>query len=231
MALNAGLLENCNRKIGKKNLAKCQGKDYNSVKIPCFMCLNPDIDLKGYNQLMYEINDLKTQIQVLKNSDSCCKLLEKLPMIPKVLKPLEKPLGLLEFHKEWQINMNEDYIKMITLTFDPRKFPRLTNRQAQRNYLYYIIEQMHPLGEIYGCFELHETGVVHTHFLVKDSCEKELDFLKSKLTIKLANYNDTPVYGAHAVHICQKLAREGFDYINKKETKDLNAIYNFYKNI
>lgn len=201
-----------------------RGNVSNAVLQPCFMCLNPDIDLKTIRQYEIENEDLKKQILILKNSDSCFRALDKLPKIPSKIKLLEKKMLMSDFYNNhFKTCFNTTKVKMITLTFDRHKFKELKNRQAQRNYFQYIIDKWEPLTPIYGCFELHEDGVVHTHFMVHNITDNDLQFFKSWLTNHDANI--------HAVHACDKIQREAFDYINKPETKDKNAIFNFYKNI
>ena len=182
------------------------------------MCLNPDMDKKTVRSYEIEIEKLKNEILILKNSDSCYRALDKLPKIPyKKIKLLEKPL---EMPYPFQYDAK---VQMITMTFDPHKFKSLTNRQAQRNYMQYVIDKVFPIGPIYGCFELHDNGVVHSHFMVNQFTEKEFNLMKSYLT----NYENN----IHALHQCEKQEVVAFDYINKPETKDKNSIYNFFKNL
>jgi len=207
-----------------RNHSKMQGKEYNSVKEPCFMCLNSHLTLKTYEQLITEIEDLKSEIKYIKNSDSCTKLLKKFEIIPIFYEKI-KLLEIKETVETYQktLILYQEKVKFITLTFDPRKFKQLTNRQSQRNYLEYIINKIFPLGNMYGCFELHENGVVHSHFMINNLLEKEILEFRKYLT----NYPNN----IHACHIIEKDKMEAFNYINKPETKDKHSIYNFYKNI
>lgn len=193
----------------------------NRIIEPCFMCLNPNIDLKTIRQYEIEIEDLKNQILALKNSDSCYRALDKLPKIPQKIKMLEKNETYKTYEKT--LILYQEKVQFITMTFDPHKFKTLTNRQAQRNYMQYVIEKVEPIGPFYGCFELHENGVVHSHFMINKFNEKEFNEMKSWLT----NFNNN----IYALHQCEKTYTDAFDYINKPETKDKNAIFNFYKNL
>lgn len=206
-----------------------RGNVCNAVKTPCFMCLNPDIDFKTIRQYEIEIEDLKHQILVLKNSDSCFRALERLYKLPPDKQPnaciklLEEKFYLTDLEKQFKMDINDYKCQMITLTFDRHKFKELRNRQAQRNYFKYVLEKWEHTSPLYGCFELHSDGVVHTHLMTINSTQKDLDYLKSWLTNHEANI--------HAVHSCEKNAIDAFDYINKPKTKDENSIYNFYKNL
>lgn len=206
-----------------------RGNVKNAVIQPCFMCLNPEMDKKTIRSYELEIQDLKHQIIVLKSSDSCHKALEKLYKLSKEKQPeecielLEKKFQLIDLEKHFKMDVNDYKCQMLTLTFDRHKFKDLRNRSAQRNYFKYVLEKWHHLSPLYGCFELHEDGVVHTHLMTINSTQADLDYLKNWLT----NYDKN----IHAIHSCEKAAIDAFDYINKPETKDKNVIFNFYKNI
>jgi len=114
-------------------------------------------------------------------------------------------------------------VNMITLTFDPKKFPVLINRSAQRLYIRMIIDEYIELfnpGIIYGCFELHDSGVVHSHFIILNFSIDDLNWFKKQFTNNPKN--DT------AVHRCGKTLADGLQYVNKLETKDNNNIHNYF---
>ena len=189
----------------------------------CAMCS----EKKDYKTLYEELlerynNQCEVMVEFMK-SDTCNEfLIEK-----------ERKVAIKHLHQKYNediINFIFDYganaypfCKMVTLTFDPKKFKRLINRNAQRAYMEQVLNDLidrDSIEELYGCYELHENGNVHVHFLTKYIDLFELQFLKKQFTDKIDNI--------HAVHCCDKNFYEGVAYINKPETKDKNCEYNFF---
>lgn len=184
------------------------------------MCLE-SMDYKSeFIKLQIENLKLKKEVIELKQLDSCIKLLKDLPYnnVIEIERKLNFPLQIEE----------STVCKFITLTFDPKKFPILSNRSAQRSYIKQSLEQLiktdygcnYKLGDIYGCYELHDSGIVHAHFVIQNIHIEELAILKREYTNNPNNII-TP-------HVCNKNYREAVDYINKKETKDVNNMCNWF---
>lgn len=186
----------------------------------CAMCLE-SMDYKSeFLKLQIENLKLKKEVIELKQLDSCIKQLKDLPYnnVIEIERKMHFPLQIEE----------STVCKFITLTFDPKKFPILSNRTAQRSYIKQSLEQLiktdygcnYKLGDLYGCYELHDSGIVHAHFVIQHIHIEELAILKREYTNN-PNNSITP-------HVCNKNYREAVDYINKKETKDLNNMCNWF---
>ena len=184
----------------------------------CDMCLKPmefSINLLIKQKLI--IADLESQLTRALEDDSCTKLLKQ--KITNNITLLEKKLNKLP-----GFNPEESY-QMVTITFDPKKFPVLRSRTAQRDYIIQSLEELiispgRILPDFYGCFELHDSGIVHAHLMIQNIDIQELEILKKKFTNNSHNIT--------AIHCCSKTFEDVLVYINKKETKDKNNHYNFY---
>lgn len=178
----------------------------------------------NYKELLAEaqeqIYELETIIDKLKNADSSKKLLKDISTNNVILLDLPSYLECKNL---------KNTVKMITITFDPKKFPVLFDKDAQRSYIIQSLEEListdwgcnYQLGEFYGCFELHDSGVVHAHLIMTHIHIEELHILKMKFTDNRNNIN--------AIHCCEKTYDEALAYINKKETKDKHNSYNYFK--
>jgi len=186
-------------------------------EILCNFCEQPIVDYKAlYEKELEQVDYYKEQLRDLYLKDSCHRyLIEKEINVPWKLIELELPLKD-PFYTE--------ICNMITLTFDPRKFPVLFDKRAQRQYvaesLNDFITTFPRIDVIYGCYELHENGVVHSHFIIPNISEFELKYLRLKYT-----NNDQNI---HAVHCCEKVLQDEVNNVNKKETKDLENLKNYY---
>lgn len=186
------------------------------------MC-SESIDYKKYYELeLIKNSKLEKEIKLLKQEDSCYKLLKDITCNNII------ELELPQRHPCLFYLNPEEPVKMVTVTFDPKKFPNLTNRTAQRAYIRESLEELskkiigpdYRLRNLYGCYEIHETGVVHSHFIT--------DSITLETLNKLQMYFTDNKHNLRAIHCCDKSYREARDYINKKETKDKNCLKNYY---
>lgn len=190
----------------------------------CAMCSEKKDYKSLYEELLikYEYQN-EVMVEFMKG-DSCNDLLIEKEW-KHAIKHLHKPYHPEIVHFIFDLKNDYPQTYMITLTFDPKKFKRLINRNAQRAYMEQTINELINIpgvgiDEIYGCYELHENGNVHVHFLTQKIYDNVLEFLKYKFTDKKENI--------HAVHCCTKNFYEAVEYINKPETKDKNCDYNFF---
>lgn len=71
------------------------------------------------------------------------------------------------------INTNNLYF--ITITFDPHRFDSLdlTSEESQKKYILKQIHNLrHRIGFVYGCFEKHKSGVIHSHLILETRDEE-----------------------------------------------------------
>lgn len=170
-----------------------------------------------YEETLKTIDLLEFRIEQMHLKDSCYSILDSV-----LDKPKER-IYLIESPR--LINCQFHTCKMVTLTFDPRKFPVLINRTAQRDYIRYVLDLFidlfgNEINSIYGCYELHDSGIVHSHFMIDSLDEHQYKFLQKYFTNDKNNDK--------AVHRCEKYQQQAVDYINKKETKDNNNMQNYY---
>jgi len=181
----------------------------------CAFC-ETKIDYESlYNETLKKIDILEFRIEQMHLKDSCYNKVYENDYKTGKLKMLEiaQPAPFY----------TDRVVLMITLTFDPRKFQVLINRTAQRLYIRMIIDEYIELFNpdiIYGCFELHDSGVVHSHFLIPNFSDDDLNWFKKKFTNNPKNET--------AVHRCEKTLADGLRYVNKLETKDNNNIHNYF---
>jgi hypothetical protein len=154
-------------------------------------------------------------IQRLVNRDYCQKELDRIKdhhyMIRRAVRQERLTKPQYQKQKTW---------KMVTLTFDRSHFKHLNSRSSQRDYILYALGHFYDKIRIYGCFELHEDGVVHSHFMTPEIDNDTLENIKLFFTKK-----DSNIY---AVHVCDKSLEEAYKYITKEETKDPNEQYNYF---
>jgi len=190
----------------------------------CAMCSEKKDYKSLYEELLIKQEYQNEMMVEFMKSDSCNDFIEDKEW-KTAIKHLHQPYDSKIVHFIFYPNPPEyPFCKMITLTFDPKKFKRLINRNAQRAYMEQTLNELinkDTIEELYGCYELHENGNVHVHFLTTQVWQYDvLDFLKYKFTDKKDNI--------HAVHCCDKNFYEAVAYINKPETKDKNCDYNFF---
>lgn len=115
---------------------------------------------------------------------------------------------------------NEEYGRhlFITLTFDPNRFGDCNEPEEEQLYLLYLINQAYEkellLPTVYGCFEKHKNGSIHTHFIctvkyasIHTTTLKK--FFKARLT-------DNP-YNRNAVDVGNYRFKKSIEYINKNQ--------------
>ena len=200
--------------------------DLPEVKVPvkysiCSMCSEKNDYKTLYEESLKTIDLLEFRIEQMHLKDSCYNILSEQELDRRNIK---SEIRLLEKSKPNYFTEVHDIV-MVTITFDPRKFPVLINRTAQRDYIRYVLDRFIDLfkGEIdyiYGCYELHDSGIVHTHFLIEKFDDHMYRYLQKQFTNDKNNDK--------AVHRCMKHPNEGYEYINKQETKDRNNMQNFY---
>jgi len=167
-----------------------------------------------YNESLKTIDILEFRIEQMHLKDSCYNKIYENDKKP-ITRLVEIPMKI-----HWPLNRK---VYMVTLTFDPKKFKVLINRTAQRSYIRMIVDEYIELftpDYLYGCYELHDSGVVHSHFIISNFSDDELNWFKKKFTDNPKN--DT------AVHRCEKDKLDAIEYLNKVETKDTNNMQNYY---
>lgn len=91
--------------------------------------------------------------------------------------------------------MREHQIHFLTITFDPDRFDNLifTTEEQQKNYILWALSEFKDrINFIYGCFEKHDSGIIHSHILINffdyiDFKEKYLKSLKAMFTRNIRN--------------------------------------------
>lgn len=105
--------------------------------------------------------------------------------------------------------------RFITLTFDPQKFGCSNDPESERNYMLNIIlaaARLSYLSSVYGSFELHKNGTVHTHLIAKVHSQDLYYFLKKKLTDNPKNRNAVDEGPARFPNCIQYIEKESKNY-------------------
>lgn len=156
-------------------------------------------------RLIIKVNKLETELQFYKN-------------IEHVL--MKENTGLLTFTQSNSSlitldKINDVDLAFVTITFDPHRFDKLelSTEQSQKDYILTMLSKASKRPEtytefIYGCFEKHKSGVIHTHLLYKIDDKNELEkYLLRKFASKPRN--------KHAVDISWvKDIEKVYEYIN-----------------
>lgn len=190
----------------------------------CAMCSEKKDYKSMYEELKLRYEYQNDNMKDLLLTDSCYELLTYSGWILTIQyhdKPLHEDIVNFVFDNQYA----HQQVPFITLTFDPKKFKRLINRNLQRQYIEQTLQELinkNVIRALYGCYELHENGVVHAHFIVPELfMENEtLEWIKSKFTDNINNI--------HAVHCCTKNFYEAVEYINKPQTKDKDCDINWW---
>lgn len=73
--------------------------------------------------------------------------------------------------------IHTDDLYFITITFDPHRFDSLdlTSEESQKKYILKQLHNLrHRLGFVYGCFEKHKSGVIHSHLILETRDEETI---------------------------------------------------------
>jgi len=146
------------------------------------------------------------------------------------------------FIKEDDVLRLSDYLDNVddldvyqwTITFDPSYFDcKLTSQYTQREYIksvLYLTLMKFKIDYMFGCFELHKSGIVHCHVIFKLT----EDHLPNLIKNFIAQYfTKRDMETQRAVRCDLKDHNEAFNYITKTDTKgtefDNNYIYYILK--
>lgn len=188
----------------------------------CAMCLNPieTIDYqKRIHDLEEEVKQLRFALQQLKQKDSITKYYEKYFMFKSYEEMVHRIKYSIRHSKISKILPDDKPIKMMTLTFDPKMFKVLSNRESQRDYIEKVLITEYDMRKelVQGCYELHKNGVVHAHIIV----DREHDLLR------YFTKNQTNQY---AVDCKEMPYSSAYTYITKETTKDADCATNYICN-
>ncbi len=104
--------------------------------------------------------------------------------------------------------------KFITLTFDPTRFDQLdaSSEESQKLYILnslYLIKW--DIKEMYGCFEKHKSGIIHSHLIMSARDFERWDDMKTLLNKSFSSRH----YNEHAVDVQRIKDKENvLEYIN-----------------
>ena len=104
-------------------------------------------------------------------------------------------------------------IFFITITYDPKRFPA-TLDCIEEEYIKYVLLTIYiyNITAIYGTFEKHENGRVHTHLVLQAYQQKEIEItLKSMFGSTLRRSN----ISVKIEKIKPNYVQDALDYINK----------------
>lgn len=166
------------------------------------------IDSRLENQRL-EAKLLKLKIQQTKNfdqlTDSCVEEIREYYTFTTGMTPLMK-------------SIDNDYAKnsyFATLTFDPRKFGYDNDEDDEQNYLLQLIKNVSEnthFHNIYGCFEKHQDGRTHTHFIF-NMYAYGIDYVTLQLKRELTDFiSNSRAADVQPIRDMQKV----IDYINKE---------------
>jgi len=94
---------------------------------------------------------------------------------------------------DYKIKQNALYF--MTITFDPERFDNLhfTTEEQQKDYILCSLYKFrHDINFMYGCFEKHKNGLIHSHLIINfndysNFKDNHFNKLKSKFTRNLRN--------------------------------------------
>lgn len=119
--------------------------------------------------------------------------------------------------------------RFLTLTFDPLKFGIDTSEVDRKRYILYKLMRAikHDIvSDFYGCFEYHESGIIHAHVLIKTEYSDSFieDYFQPEFTDNRRNKRAVKCLPAKTTVI---------NYIHKTDTPDKrsNDFFKLKKNI
>lgn len=75
------------------------------------------------------------------------------------------------------------YLKFITITFDPDKFGSVNEDIREKEYILSVLYRLKSYYTfIYGCFEYHKSGTVHSHLIMHTSVANMKQMLRPYFT-------------------------------------------------
>lgn len=129
-------------------------------------------------------------------------------------------VDLMQFYRskspmpfETPISEELHYWKFLTITFDPEKFGISNEPGDEKNYILHHLLRVYKLNycsALYGCFEQHQSGRVHSHIVIKVLDNDIYGELKRSFT-------DNP-RNKHAVDIGLARFPQAIKYIEKEST-------------
>jgi hypothetical protein len=107
--------------------------------------------------------------------------------------------------------MREHQIHFLTITFDPDRFDNLlfTTEEQQKNYILWALSQFKDkINFIYGCFEKHDSGIIHSHILINffDSYDFQQNHYKSLKAMFTKNIRNEHAIKLEPVNHLEKVA-------------------------
>lgn len=115
------------------------------------------------------------------------------------------------------------HLYFITITFSPKRFYQHTEKQYKDYILYHLIRlrQLNLAFDYYGCFELHRSGVVHSHLIIR---AYQIDEVRKYLN-KQFNHD---ARNRKCIDIQPVTTNRVLDYINKADDKRKDRSNHFY---
>ncbi len=115
------------------------------------------------------------------------------------------------------------HLYFITITFSPKRFYLHTEKQYKEYILFHLIRlrQLNLLFDCYGCFELHRSGVVHSHLIIR---AYQIDEVRKYLN-KQFNHD---ARNRKCIDIQPVTNNRVLDYINKVDDKRKDRSNHFY---
>lgn len=186
---------------------------------PCYGC-----QIKYLQQMVKYYKGFYDMINSIQNDNLKLKpyqLADIKMMYKRDCSPLPFECPNLELSKQWSF---------ITLTFDPQKFGISNEPEGEKNYMLNIIlaaARLSYISSVYGSFELHKNGTVHTHFVAKVHDQQIYSYLKKQLTDNPKNKNAVNLGPAKFPNCIKYIQKESNDYyqldmpiLEKKEEKN-----------
>lgn len=118
--------------------------------------------------------------------------------------------------------------RFLTLTFDPMKFGIEPNEDDRKNYiLHHLLKavKIQFISTFYGCFEYHESGIIHSHIVIKTTYADKFieDYFQPLFTDNRRNKKAV---------VCLPAKKSVLDYIHKVNSPEKRSNHFFrYKDL
>lgn len=169
--------------------------------------------------------------QIVKSKDGVLTQLKELQRKNKTLDEeqeyfikTDNILRLSDYYEQ----IDSTHVYQYTITLDPSFFKyglisEYTQRQYIKSALWLTLKKFN-FQSMFGCFELHKSGIVHSH-VIFNSPETEptkvLNFIVPLFTKRSLETQ-------HAIRADFKESEEAFNYITKEESKSQNYDNNYF---
>lgn len=200
------------------------------MQVNCPVCIGSSQCYKcQIKQLNNTIRELRKKLEVYDEHILADHLLIPPDNANFRVKQSNKPLDNLYPIEQSQI---ETYY-FVTLTFDPAKFGTHRLDQHRKDYILHqlmILYDKELIKNFYGCFEHHDSGIIHAHVIIKTYNPSEVyQLLQVKFTDNNRNKRAVQLVPAKIPNAIKYINKESSNYFLKVNKQTFRRVIEEYE--